>query len=89
MNTLTFSLILVCCWAILCRLRHTAPHRTQARVVVQHFALGLGLAGAALLPITEGKLALVAGVTVFLLLGAPRWRHGAPEGTSRTDGGTS
>lgn len=30
-----------------------------------------------------GTTALMAGVVVYLLMSAPRWRHGAPAGTDR------
>jgi len=75
------SLLLGCLWAVLCRLAALHPSRATLVVALQHMALGLGICGGLLLPTENAAHASLAiGVTVFLLMGAPRWRHRAPGG---------
>lgn len=70
-------------WSIICRVRYMDPKRTKWTVFIQHAALAMGLFGSLVLPHPHGKLGLVAGVFVFLLLSANRWKYGAPAGTDK------
>lgn len=80
---LTAGLIFGSIWAIICRVRYMDPKRTRSVVFIQHAALAMGLFCALMLPSPHSKLGLVTGVFVFLVLGANRWRHGAPPGTEK------
>lgn len=80
---LTTALTLAAVWAVLCRINALQAGVTEARVFVQHAALGLGLFASLLLPPEWGRVAIAAGVFAFLAIGASRWRHGAPAGTRK------
>lgn len=82
-GTLTLALTLAAVWAVLCRINALQAGVTESRVFVQHAALGLGLFASLLLPAEWGRVALAAGIVVFLAIGASRWRHGAPAGTRK------
>lgn len=77
-HILTTVILAAGCWAVLCRIKSMHPRSTLPRVFWQHFALGLGLFAGILLPAAFGVLSVSAGVLLYLLLGMPRWRFGAP-----------
>lgn len=80
-------LCLVACFMIACRIDKMVRGVTLAMVFYQHAALAAGLFGSFLLTFTRhaawSTASVVAGVVVFLALSVQRWRHGAPEGTTR------
>lgn len=88
MTITLITAVLMCAaiWSVLCRLSQMQHGVTQPLVFVQHLALGLGLACGLFLPMASSKLALAAGVLVYLLASAGRWRHGAPQGTETGPG---
>jgi len=68
--------------AIACRL-HGMSRSTRGVVRTQH-ALLLGcIAFSLAVPAHYAVVPVLAGVVAFLLLSASRWRHGAPEDTTR------
>jgi hypothetical protein len=67
-------------FSVVCRINYMTK-RTKDMVFFQHFALGLGLFGVLVLPQAYSTLSLLIGVLLFLLMGTPRWRNGAPPGT--------
>jgi len=77
-EVLTASLLLGALWSVLRRLAAIVPSRATACVAAQHIALGIGILGGLLLPSSQGHAALVVGVSAYLMIGAPRWRYGAP-----------
>lgn len=68
--------------AIACRL-HRMSRGTQVAVRVQHALLFAGLLWSIVVPTRFAVLPVLVGVVAFLLLSASRWRHGAPEDTTR------
>ncbi len=82
-GALTLAFILAAVWAVLCRVNAMQHGVTRWPVFAQHAALGLSMVAALLLPAEWGRTSLAAGVCVFLLMGAHRWRNGAPAGTRR------
>lgn len=74
------SLVLIASslWSVICRINHMKSGRTKMLVFVQHFLLGIGMFGGLILQAPYAKFSMACGVTIFLLLGAGRWRHGAP-----------
>lgn len=82
---------LICCagiWACICRLNHMSA-RTRLCVRAQHVALltALTVSGFStplfLQPVTYGQLATSLVILTGFLITTKRWRHGAPEGTTR------
>lgn len=86
MNVITAAVLVAALWAIICRLNAMQQGVTEPTVFRQHFVLGMGLAAALVLPAPLAKFALALAVLCWLLMAAPRWRDGAPDGT-RTDHG--
>lgn len=82
-GALTLALTLAAIWAVVCRINAMQAGVTRVAVFAQHAILGLALFGGLLLPPDWGRAALVAGVAIYLLMGSPRWRDGAPEGTRK------
>jgi hypothetical protein len=81
-----FASALICSsiWSIICRVRYLKIGRTLASVALQYIALAMGLLGGLIL--ADGwtaRASMAAGIFVFLVLGAPRWRHSAPEGVTK------
>ena len=80
-------LSLIACFMIACRIDKMVRGVTLSAVFYQHAALAAGLFGSFLLTFTRhadwSTASVVAGVVVFLTLSVQRWRHGAPEGTTR------
>lgn len=68
--------------SIICRMHKMSAH-TKGRVLWQHRLLFAGLLWSVLVPAEYGVLTLAGGVVAFLLLSADRWKHGAPEGTTK------
>ena len=64
--------------SIICRAAHMSTD-TLLCVRMQHAALLAGLAFSLALPGAAGTAALTAGVLGWLVIGAPRWRYGAPD----------
>ena len=81
---LTMAMLLAAGWSIICRVRMMSQGQTRAEVIGAHFALFAAISAAVLWP-AYGRLVLGAGLLVFVLLGAHRWRHGAPEGTRKPE----
>ena len=77
---MTAALIIAALWAVLCRINHMQHRVTKDSVFLQHAALAAGLFSALILPVEYALLALASGVTVFLVMGASRWKNGAPQG---------
>ena len=82
---MTAAIIIAAMWSVLCRINLMKHGTTKPAVFAQHAALAMGLACGLLLPPPYAKLAMSAGVLVFLLAGSKRWRFGAPQGTSKPD----
>lgn len=80
---MTAALIIAALWSVLCRINHMQYRVTLDSVFLQHAALGLGLFSALVLPANYALMCLAAGVLVFLLSGAARWKDGAPEGITK------
>lgn len=85
-SIITAALLVAAIWSVLCRFARMDPARTQPVVFWQHLVLGMGLAAGLLLPVAAGKMAMAAGVAVYLLAGAARWRYAAPPGTETGHG---
>ena len=68
--------------SIICRLKLMSS-QTKALVRWQHAALLAGLLWSMVVPKQYAALPVLAGVVVFLLLSANRWRGGAPDGTTK------
>ncbi len=78
------ALICSCIWSIICRVRYLKIGRTHASVALQYIGLAMGLLGGLILgDHWTARASMAAGVFVLLVLGAPRWRHGAPEGVTK------
>lgn len=67
---------------IFCRISYMS-RATFTAVRVQHVLLFAGLLWSLIVPPDYAALSVIGGVVAFLLLSAPRWRHGAPEDTTR------
>lgn len=80
-NALSALCLMAALFAVFCRFHKMDPDRTRPIVVVQHFALGMGIACALFVPSEWRWTLLAAGVLVFLLLSSHRWRDAAPAGT--------
>ncbi len=80
-NGLAIMLIGGALWSVLCRVNAMQHGITRPLVFIQHAALGLGLVGGLMWPAEWGRVAMAAGVVVFLLCSSGRWRRSAPEGT--------
>lgn len=84
---LSVFMTLGACFVVLCRIDKMLAGVTRTEVFLQHAALGLGLFCAAIFEfIGHGAIALACasgGVSVFLGLSTSRWRHQAPEGTTK------
>ena len=80
-EALTALLLLAGLWSVLCRINQMHAGRTQPLVFLQHMVLGVGMAAALFMPAATAKLCLAAGLLVYLLAGAARWRYAAPPGT--------
>lgn len=80
-DLLTAFALLAALWSVLCRVNQMQRGVTDPGVFWSHAALGLGLAGGLFLAGSLGKLSMAAGVTIYLLAGAWRWRYAAPTGT--------
>jgi hypothetical protein len=72
------GLLMGCFWSVLCRLATLAPSRTTRLVALQHAALGLGVFGAMVLPLSYNHAALAIGLSLYMLAGAKRWKSGPP-----------
>lgn len=87
MTLLSFMIVLAACFVVACRVDKMLRGVTKPGVFIQHAALGLGLFGGGLLSFTRwADLAIGAaalGVLVFFVISRQRWKHGAPEGTSK------
>lgn len=68
--------------AVICRLRHT-DSATWRVIKLQHGLLNAAALYSVVVPPEWSGVCLGFGVAAFLLLGAPRWRHGVPGGTFR------
>lgn len=68
--------------SIACRLKHMS-RATHTSVRTQHALLMGGINFSLAVPSQFAVLPLLLGVVAFLLLSAGRWRHGAPEDTTR------
>lgn len=68
--------------SIICRLKMMSK-KTRSSVRWQHIALLAGLVWSVFVPKQYAALPVLAGVVVFLLLSADRWRRGAPDGTTK------
>jgi len=64
--------------SIICRAAHMSTD-TLLCVRNQHAALLSGLVFSLVLPGSAGTAAMTAGVLGWLVIGAPRWRYGAPD----------
>lgn len=80
---MTAALIIAALWSVLCRVEKMKHRVTLDSVFLQHAALGLGLFSALVLPATYALMCLAGGVFVFLAMGAPRWKDGAPQGITK------
>ncbi len=67
---------------ILCRLNAMSA-ATKGVVRLQHGLLFAGLLWSLVVPWDVAAAPVCAGVLVFLALSADRWRHGAPDGTTK------
>jgi len=75
------------CFVVLCRIDKMLAGVTRTEVFIQHASLGLGLFCAAIFEVIGfGGVALASassGVVAFLGMSTHRWKHQAPEGTTR------
>lgn len=87
MESMSIFLTLSACYVLCCRIDKMLRGVTRPGVFLQHALLAIGLFGAFLLHFTQwselsmGAMAL--GVLAFLFASANRWRHGAPEDTTK------
>lgn len=72
-------------FSIICRAAHMSTD-TLLCVRMQHAALLAGLVFSLVLPGAVGTAALTAGVLGWLIIGAPRWKYGAPDWVQVQDG---
>lgn len=79
----TIGSVIVALTSLVCRIGYMTHGMTLTRVFVQHFALAVGLVIALVVPQRFALLPVVFGVQLFLSLGAPRWKHGAPHDTRK------
>lgn len=80
---IALGLLTAAMWAILCRVNQMQRSVTRGIVFWQHAALGLGLICGLVLPAEWARVALAAGVLLFLLGSSARWKDGAPAGTEK------
>jgi hydrogenase-4 membrane subunit HyfE len=82
MHLLHVVLALVGMFVIICRL-NAMSSATHYVVRMQHGVLFAGLLWSMVVPWDVAAAPVCGGVVGFLLLSARRWRHGAPEGTTK------
>lgn len=88
MDALTYlhgSLAIAGMISIICRLK-TMSRSTKLVVRTQHAILFAGLLWSLIVPPKYAALPVLAGIVVFLLLSAGRWRDGPPPGTTLPGG---
>jgi hypothetical protein len=56
---------------------------TRDRVFYQHFVLVVALIMSLVLPLPWSLVSLAVGIQFFFVMGAPRWRFGAPKDTCK------
>lgn len=80
-------LSLVACFILLCRVDKMERGVTRPGVFYQHAALAVALFASAVMQFTAfvhfAPAVMAAGVVVFLLYSAGRWREGAPDDTTK------
>lgn len=69
-------------FALVCRLAQMSA-KTSAMVRWQHGILFAGLLWSLFVPRAAAAVPVCLGVLAFLMLSARRWKHGAPQDTSR------
>lgn len=82
----TVGMLAMALWSIICRVNLMKHKVTRDRVFVQHSLAAFALLGGIIMPDPYSKLMLAAGWWLYLLMGAPRWRFGAPHGTIKPVG---
>ncbi len=68
--------------SIVCRLK-TMSRDTHGKVRAQHALLFAGLLWSLVVPAKYAVIPVLAGVFLFLLLSADRWKKGPPSGTTK------
>ena len=79
----SLALIASSLWSVICRVNHLKAGKTKGIVFIQHLLLALGMFGGLILPMPYAKFSMACGVSFFLILGAGRWRYGAPADVTR------
>ncbi len=82
---MTAAIFIAAIWSVLCRINLMKHGVTKPAIFVQHAALAMGLACGLLLSPPYAKMAMGAGVLIFLVAGSKRWRFGAPSGTTKPE----
>lgn len=76
-TAILFAMVAAISYSVACRLRHT-DSQTSTIIKLQHCLLNAAALFSLVVPPDWSGVMLAAGVAVFLVLGAPRWRHGVP-----------
>lgn len=84
-DMLTLALLTAAIWSLFCRVYAMEWGVTRLSVIVATFVLLSALFAALLLPTTIAKAALAAGVFLYLLADAKRWRGGPPPETRKQE----
>lgn len=87
LDWVTVAAVCSALWSIICRVNALQARRTKLGVFLQHVVLALGLLGLVLLEPNAAKATMAVAVALYLLIGAKRWKHGAPEGTNKPQPG--
>lgn len=86
-HIISMLLSLVACFMLLCRVDKMVKGVTKPSVFIQHAVLALSLFGSAVLNFTDfddwSPAAMAAGIVAFFFFSINRWRHQAPEGTTK------
>ena len=86
MIAVSLGLTLSTCFVVACRIDKMLKGTTRPVIFYQHALLALGFFGSFVLGFTQwadlSEASSAAGVLLFFLLSANRWRHKAPEDTN-------
>lgn len=73
------AMVAIIFYSVICRARHMDT-RTKALVKWQHALMSAGALFSLVMPMDWAPVSIAAGAAAFLVLGAARWRGGAPKG---------
>lgn len=79
----TLPLVLSTLVALVCRIGHMQLGVTKMSIFLQHGALAVAVFSCIFLPPQSALTLVLLGLVLFLAIGSPRWRRGAPKDTEK------